>query len=138
MSSRDIETLMWAQACEALDRAERLQRQFFRPGVARTRRPVWQPPVDIFEGDETLQIVAALPGVDRDHLEVAFQDNLLVISGERTLPPGTGGHAIQRLEIPQGHFERRIQLTPGSYRIQRRELVNGCLYLTLGKQEVRP
>src|SRR5699024_3809774 len=110
MSSRDIETLMWAQACEALERAERLQRQFFQPNVARTHRPAWKPPVDIFESEKSIRIVIALPGVESEHLEIVFRNNVLIISGERPLPAGAGGHAIRRMEIPQGHFERHIQL----------------------------
>lgn len=124
---------MWAQACEMLERAERLHRQFFQPGVGRTRRPVWQPPVDIFENEREIQIVIALPGVAARRLEVAFQGNALVVAGERTLPPGASGAAIRRMEIPQGRFERRVELPPGRYDIGQREFTNGCLYLGLQK-----
>ena len=63
MTGRNLDAWMWAEACEALARAERLQRQFFRPGE-RGARAVWEPPVDIFEHERDLWIVAALPGVD--------------------------------------------------------------------------
>lgn len=133
MASRDIETLMWAQACEVLERAERLHRQFFQPGIGRARRPVWKPPVDIFENEREIQIVIALPGVEARRLEVVFHGDALVVAGERTLPPGAGGSAIRRMEIPQGRFERRVELPPGRYDIGQREFSNGCLYLSLHK-----
>jgi HSP20 family molecular chaperone IbpA len=138
MASREMETLMWAHACEVLDRAERLQRQFFQPGAQRSRRPTWQPPVDVFENESEIHIVIALPGVEPERLEVTFHGDALVVAGERTLPSGAGGAAIRRLEIPQGHFERVIELPPGRYEVGRRELNNGCLYLTVQKTGVTP
>jgi len=40
---------------------------------------------------------------------------------------------VHRLEIPHGRFERRVALPPGSYEVERKELVNGCLLLGLKK-----
>ncbi len=48
---RDLEAWMWAEACEALARAERLHRQFFRWGAAEAGA-VWEPPVDIFASED--------------------------------------------------------------------------------------
>lgn len=121
---------MWAEACEALARAERLQRQFFRPGERGTR-PVWEPPVDLFANGPELWIVAALPGVPAEQLEVSVEDGVLVIAGERPAPPLLRAAIIHRLEIPHGRFERRIALPPGRYGLARRDLVDGCLTLVL-------
>ena len=52
---------MWTDACAQIGRAERLHRQFFHPGSAAG----WEPPIDVFETDEELWIMAALPGVER-------------------------------------------------------------------------
>ena len=38
---------------------------------------------------------------------------------------------IRRLEIPYGRFERHIELPIGRFEIDRRELTDGCLLLTL-------
>ena len=40
---------------------------------------------------------------------------------------------ILRMEIPYGHFERRIELPPVPFRISGRHLANGCLMLRLEK-----
>lgn len=124
---------MWDEACEMIDRAERLHRQFFVPVPAQTRRPAWEPPLDILETDEALWIVAALPGVVPDQLEVAVDSGVLIVRGERRLPPGLRRAAIHRLEIPHGRFERRVVLPAGRYEAGRPELEDGCLILSLRK-----
>lgn len=123
---------MWAEACEALARAERLQRQFFRLGERGTR-PVWEPPVDIFENGAELCIVAALPGVEPSGVEIGVEDGVLIIAGERPAPALQRAAAIHRLEIPQGRFERQIALPEGRYELTRRDLADGCLTLVLRK-----
>jgi hypothetical protein len=40
---------------------------------------------------------------------------------------------IHRLEIPHGHFERRIELPPARFEISGRHLANGCLMVQLHK-----
>ncbi len=49
------------------------------------------------------------------------------------MPGRTRTGIIRRLEIPYGHFERRIELPAGRFDIARRELVDGCLVLGLRK-----
>ncbi|MDA8115177.1 MAG: hypothetical protein M0Z43_10695 [Acidithiobacillus sp.] len=43
---RELEDIMWMQAIDMLERAERLQRRFFQPALS-GRQPVWQPPMDV-------------------------------------------------------------------------------------------
>jgi HSP20 family molecular chaperone IbpA len=123
---------MWTEACAMIERAERLQRQFFRPGLS-TASASWEPPVDIFESDEGMRIIVALPGVEPQDIKVYFDSGELVITGLRELPAVTRAAAIHRLEIPYGRFERRIPL-PGAVDIERSDLVRGCLSLSLTKQ----
>lgn len=133
MSSRQLKAGMWAEALELLERADRLHRQFFHFGRSASAGPVWEPPVDIFETDERLAILAALPGVAPDQVEIVVSGGVLAIVGERPLSPVLGCAEIRRLEIPYGRFERRIELPPGSYEIEQRELTDGCLTLVLRK-----
>jgi HSP20 family molecular chaperone IbpA len=130
MTGRDLEAWMWGEACEALARAERLQRQFFRLGEPGAR-PVWEPPVDIFEIGPELWIVAALPGVAPSGLKIGVENGVLVITGERPAPALQRAAAIHRLEIPQGRFVREIALPAGRFELARRELADGCLTLVL-------
>lgn len=133
MPSRDLDIWMWAEACEMLERAERLHRQFFQPGSPRSRRPTWEPPVDMVETDSELWVIIALPGVEAERFEVSFRAGYLVVAGVRPLPLPASGGEILRLEIPHGRFERHIELPMGRYEVARQELVNGCLYISLSK-----
>ena len=130
MPQRPFEMLMWARACEAMERAERLHRQFFHRAPATS---CWEAPVDIFETDDLLTIVIALPGVDPDRVQVTLSAGVLIVSGERPLPEELGDARIHRLEIPHGHFQRRIELPPARLELSRRHLANGCLMLQLQK-----
>ncbi len=116
-----------------LDRAERLQREFFQLSVERERGPTWQPPVDIIETEHELAVIVALPGVRPLDVGVAVEDGTLVISAVRSLPHAGSGSVIRRLEIPHGRFERRVVLNGGTLRLERRDFVNGCLLLTFRK-----
>jgi HSP20 family molecular chaperone IbpA len=128
MSRRQLEALMWADACAKWERAQRLQRQFFHHAAAS-----WEAPVDVFETADGLVILVALPGVDPDCITVSLDAGLVVVSGERPLPRESQDARILRLEIPHGHFERRIELPPVPFRISGRHLANGCLMLRLKK-----
>ena len=123
---------MWAEALQLLDRAERMQRGMFRPAPA-DRAPCWEPPVDIVETAQELWIQAALPGVPLDRVEVVLDDDVIVIRGTRPLPFPSDNGVIHRLEQPHGRFERRIGLPAGRYALERRDLVAGCLTLSLRK-----
>jgi HSP20 family protein len=132
MPLRNLETWMWAEACEILDRADRLHRQFFRPDIMNARRPTWEPPVDVYETGYELKIMIALPGVASEHLNVMLEANHLIVNGHRHLPANSESQ-IRRLEIPYGRFERYIELPEGRFEIGTRELVNGCLLISLRK-----
>lgn len=136
MSHRNSRALMWADALDMLQRAERLQRQFFRLGAARPET-VWEPPVDVTESTAYLDVVAALPGVKADRLRLGFDGHELVIEGFRPLPvfaaQPSGHEVIHRLEIPYGRFERRVALPPGRYELIDQAVQDGCLHLRLRK-----
>src|SRR5712691_3108772 len=103
MPKRQLDALMWAQACAAMERAERLRRQFFHHAT-----PHWEAPIDVFETDDALTILIALPGVELERVKVTLNTGTLVVRGERPLPP-----------IP--------------FEISGRHLANGCLLLRLKK-----
>ncbi|WP_243303593.1 Hsp20/alpha crystallin family protein [Geothrix oryzisoli] len=126
---------MWTRALEVLNEAERLQKQFFHVGRSASRPPGWEPPVDIFESDGALHIVVALPGLSVDRLKVLWEDADLVISGDLPVPWEDRTGAIHRVEIPHGHFERRIEGLPAGLQVVRNELCGGCLFLAFRKAE---
>ena len=128
MPNRQLEARMWADACAAMERADRLRRQFFHHGSSR-----WEAPVDLFETDDALTILIALPGVELDNISVTLNAGTLTVTGERPLPPELRNARILRMEIPYGRFERRIELPPVPFQISGRHLANGCLMLRLEK-----
>jgi HSP20 family protein len=134
MTAADPRSWMWAEACAMIERAEQLHRQFFRPGLAPAPAVNWEPPVDVFESEEELTIVAALPGVEPQDIEVAIERGMLVVGGVRQLPTCARFAAIHRMEIPHGRFERRIRLPGERWQVGRSALVNGCLVLSLTPQ----
>ena len=121
---------MWVQACEALDHAEKLQRQFLRytgPGVDAA---VWEPPVDIHETADGLSLLFALPGVVLEQIEVTLEPNAFTVSARRPLTLKNRDSVIRRLEIPHGRFVRRVPL-PGRMRVTETRHLNGCLEVRL-------
>ena len=137
MAKGDPRDWMWAEALQMLAQAERMHHQVFRPQTAGRLRPSWEPPVDVLETEREVLILAALPGVDVQQVEAVIENGILILSGERTVPAELRTAKIHRMELPQGRFERRIELPPGHYGEVRRFEVNGCLAVTLAKAVVR-
>jgi HSP20 family protein len=133
MSSRNPTAWMWAQACELLDQAERMHRQFFRLAASGRTQALWEPPVDVFEDEREIIVVVALPGVAFERVEITYESGMLVVRANRRIPFAGSPRAIRRLEIPYGLFERRIQLPEGRLDAGTSEYVDGCLILRLRK-----
>lgn len=78
-------------------------------GTGSTSAPAWAPPVDISERKDAYVLTVELPGVKVEDLEIAFQDGLLTIQGERsrTDSPDEQFHVLERR---YGLFRRSITL----------------------------
>ncbi|ONG55773.1 heat-shock protein Hsp20 [Pseudoroseomonas deserti] len=126
--SRPPAHLMWADALALMSRAEQLRRGFFQPVAAG-----WEPPVDLLETEGALVIVVALPGVAANDVELVVGGGEIAIQGLRRLPPALRSARVHRMELPQGRFERRVALPPGTFELSRRELADGCLTIVLRK-----
>jgi HSP20 family protein len=130
MRHQYLMTEMLAQAVGMLDRAQQLERQFFRIGGTNDV-PCWEPPVDMYEDNGILGVLVALPGVAPDRYQVTLEDAVIIVQGVRPLGAGQSSGTIVRLEIPYGRFERHIKLPLGNYRMVNMQLENGCLRLHL-------
>lgn len=135
MSSRNSTDWMWAQACELMDQAERMHRQFFRLAASERREAVWEPPADVFEDEREVIVVIALPGVPADAVEITSEAGALVVRAQSLLPFTGSRRAVRRLEIPHGYFERRIPLPQVGLEAGTRESIDGCLILRLRKTD---
>jgi HSP20 family protein len=124
---------MWTRACEMIDRAERLHRQFFRPMTAPIYDLRWEPPVDITATDSEVLITVALPGVDRDTVKVIVDADGVSVRGFRRPSAIPRGSLVHRLEIPYGKFERQIAFPAIRLRLGQSEYADGCLVLKFFK-----
>lgn len=122
---------MWSEALQMLARAERLHQEMFVP--ARKAQTCWEPPIDVLETEQEVLVLAALPGVDPSQVQASIENGVLVIAGQRILPRELHTAIIHRLELPRGHFERRIPLPAGRYGSVKRAEANGCLVISLSK-----
>lgn len=133
MAIRNRQSWMWAEACEMLEQAQRLQRQFFRFGHAVEAQPRWEPPVDLVASDQGIEVTVALPGVAPENVRVRIDHGALNVSAGRALPLNEHTTAVHRLEIPYGCFERRVPLPAGRYELLDQACVNGCLVIRLAR-----
>jgi HSP20 family protein len=68
----------------------------------------WTPAVDIFESkDREYVIKADLPEMKREDIHLSFENNVLTLSGERTLEQPEGLHRSERFH---GAFSRSFTL----------------------------
>ena len=124
---------MWAEACDSMVQADRLQRHFFRPTVSNSTPVAWEPPADVYEDEREIVVIIAMPGVAAERMQILSEPGVLVVRGTRPLPLVGHAHAVRRLEIPHGQFERRISLPPERMELGTPESLNGCLVLRLRK-----
>jgi HSP20 family protein len=125
---------MWSEALSMLAKAERMHQQMFQP-VGHRAQIAWEPPVDVLETEHAVLVLAALPGVDVAQVQAAIEGGVLVIAGQRVVPPELRTAIIHRLELPQGRFERRVPLPPGRYDSVHRTEAHGCLVISLSKAQ---
>lgn len=137
MNSRDLSRFMFSEALSLLDQADRLHRQFFRPGAARV--PTWEPPVDVVETEGQLRVTLALPGVLAETITLSREPGAISVAARRAFPVAASeserGARIHALEIPHGRFERRIALSTQDISLVEQRLHDGCLTLIFSKKE---
>lgn len=95
-----------------------------------------RPPVDIVDLDEFILLVADLPGVDRESIDVSVEDGKLTIAGERAAQPELQQGRLVRGERSRGRFTREFRLPRlvDSGRIAA-EYRDGMLFVTLPKAD---
>jgi HSP20 family protein len=141
MATRDWDIVMWQRASDLLQQVERIHRNFLQiaAGVqyrsSHGRSPAWEPSVNVVETDESWWVLAALPGVAADRMNVRLEGRELLITGERPLLKCCNDGELKIWEIPLGRFERRLTLIEGSNSLSLGEvsLQDGLLIIELRK-----
>jgi HSP20 family molecular chaperone IbpA len=97
------------------------------------------PNADIYETDEALIVLLEMPGVDKSHIDISVEDDVLTVEGRIDFSKYHGLTPIYA-EYPVGHYRRGFTL---SNRIDQHkisaETSGGVLTITLPKvEEVKP
>ena len=84
----------------------------FAPMVAHTSRwaAEFNPQVDVSETDDTLKISAELPGMDEKDIQIALEQDTLILSGEKKTETDEKGRNFHHVERSYGSFKRVIPL----------------------------
>lgn len=75
-----------------------------------SRQAVWRPRMDLAETEEAYRIDLDMPGMTKDDLKISYQDNQLVVSGERESDRKEENEEFVRVERSFGHFRRSFTL----------------------------
>jgi HSP20 family protein len=108
---------------------ERLER------LANQHATAWAPPIDVYETEDRYVITAEVPGIAREQVELAVQDNRLSIRGARA--GGVGGSPsghYHQVERGHGSFLRTFEFAdPVGHEGITADLRDGILTITLPK-----
>lgn len=71
---------------------------------------VWSPLVDICEGDHEFIVMAELPEVHQEDIDIKIEENVLLLTGERKHLHDTTRDTYHRVERKYGYFHRSFLL----------------------------
>ena len=114
---------------------ERLERlTAVQPGTA------WSPPVDVYETADRYVLTAEVPGVLREQIELALDDNRLTIRGARPAGPADSARRhYHQVERGHGSFSRTFEFadTIAADDVAA-DLRDGILTVTVPKRPAQP
>lgn len=104
-----------------------------------TGNRVAYPPLEIIDKDDEAIVIAEVPGIDKNSIELTVLGETLAIAGEKKLPTEENVTYI-RHERPHGKFRRQIELP---YAVEQDKVSanykDGILTIVLPKaEEVKP
>ena len=70
----------------------------------------WAPQVDLAESEEAFHLVADIPGVNPDDIEISLNNGILTIRGERNTKQKVNEKSCTRRERHRGTFLRQFNL----------------------------
>ena len=121
-----------------------LQRELYNPTFSNTDNDDasvatanWAPSVDISENEKEFTLLADIPGVNPDNIDISMEKGVLTVKGERSSETVDEGENYRRVERQSGQFYRRFTL-PDSADADKIEAKSehGVLRITIPKQEV--
>lgn len=96
----------------------------------------WVPPVDIFEDQDAIRIMAEVPGVRPQDVKISLEGNVLSLHGQKQQVAEERTERVHRYERTYGVFERTFSL-PASVDAGKikASYEHGVLTITLPKME---
>ncbi len=70
----------------------------------------WSPPTDIFDTETEILVIVEIAGMNKNDIELTYDNGYLVISGVRKHICPNRVNAIYRMEINSGRFLRKIRI----------------------------
>ena len=98
--------------CADANILEKQQAQQGQEVEATRTRPVFLPCTDIFEREDAMVVMADMPGVGPEAVDVDLTGDELTISG-RVADPTIEGHTLSSWEYEVGDYRRRFRLSGG-------------------------
>jgi HSP20 family protein len=100
------------------------------------RSNVWSPPTDVYEIEDGYVVKVEIAGMREDNFEVAIENNILMISGNR--PDFPERRAYHQMEIQFGKFEIAVAI-PAAVDMEnaRAEYQDGFLTIHLPKAHIK-
>ena len=96
----------------------------------------WTPAVDVKESENAFTIIADIPGVDPQDIEVHMENGMLTIKGQRESEKKEEKEGYKRVERSYGSFYRRFSMpdTANADKIAAKSK-NGVLEITIPKHD---
>ena len=101
----------------------------------------WTPPIDVYETEDRYVLAAELPGLEREHIELALEDSRLTIRGQRVDRTASSGATVHFHQVERGHgafartFEFGSKIASDGVSA---DLTDGVLTITLPKAAPPP
>jgi HSP20 family protein len=101
----------------------------------------WTPPIDVYETEDRYVLAAELPGLAREHIELAVEDSRLIIRGRRIDRTAASGAVLHFHQGERGHgafartFEFGSKIATDAVSA---DLSDGVLTITLPKAAPAP
>lgn len=102
---------LWPSFDDRLHFPEEILRAFspwFSPSAA--RGPSVFPPVNIYDDGQAFRVMAELPGIEREALDVSVKGDQLTLRGERKIRAADAKASYHRKECEEGQFRRVVTL----------------------------
>jgi HSP20 family protein len=109
-------------------------REYDRQLASNGRKITIKPSVDIYETGDSIVVLAEMPGIMKENLNVKVEDGVLHISGQRENPKIDGEYLMRETDDVFFHraFELEEDLNPEKIVA---EYNHGILKVTIGKKE---